>query len=161
MPVGIAEIPRIAAIKGVIRRLDDVRTRVPRGIDRVVDLTAGNDVVADGERRRTDGVLGKPGIGADIILRPDRQFQPAGQLEKRDGAVLELASDDALGRKAKPVAVEDQRPFKIGNAEREIEIRGFMPNPLLWSPAGYRHLTVAEPKLRRLPPMHCFATVRA
>ena len=56
---------------------------------------------------------------SDVVLRPDRELDPSGQLEEGNGAVLEFAADDAFGRQSETVTIECERPFQIGHTERE------------------------------------------
>ncbi|MDR6511562.1 hypothetical protein J2792_002434 [Novosphingobium capsulatum] len=84
----------------------------------LIDFTTMQDVMSDREGCRRDRLLGQSGIVDNIVLRPDRELQPAGKLEKRNGAVFERATHDAFGRKAKPIPIERQRSFKIRSAQR-------------------------------------------
>ena len=119
MPIGIAEVARIAAVERLLRLLDDLGAGAAGLRHHCVDLLAAGDIVADGERRGADRRLGKAGVVRDVVLRPDSELHPAGQLEERHGAVLELAADYTFGRQPEAVAIEGQRPLEIGDAEGE------------------------------------------
>src|SRR5439155_13346616 len=76
-------------------------------------------VVADGEVGRAGRLDGQAGVAGDAGSRPDGELQAALQVEERDGAVLELLADDAVGRQSEAVPVEPERPLQIVDAQGE------------------------------------------
>ena len=64
-------------------------------------------------------MLGQPGIVSDIVLSPDRKFEPARQIEEGDGAMLKLAAHNTFGRQAEPISIKGKRLFEVGDTERE------------------------------------------
>ena len=67
--------------------------------------------------------------------RPDRKLQACLQVEEGDGAMLELLTDDPLGRKAKAVPVERDGALKILDGKRDDRDAGF-DGGLRAKPAG-------------------------
>ena len=108
MPIGIAEIPGIATVEGLLRRLYDLGARAPRCAHYLVDCFAVQDVVSNREGRRRCSMLRQTGVIGNIVLRPYRELQPTRQFEEGDRTMFELATDDAFRREAEAVSVEGQ-----------------------------------------------------
>ena len=74
MAVRIAEVPGVAAVEGVLRRLDDIGAGLVRLLDDLIDLLTADDIVPDRERGGADLRLGKTGIVDNVVLRPDSEL---------------------------------------------------------------------------------------
>ena len=53
----------------------------------------------------------------NVGARPERELEAGLQVEEDDSAMLELLADDALRGQAEAVAVEDERPLQVVDAE--------------------------------------------
>lgn len=74
MLVGVMEVAAVAAPKGVVSRFDNDRSGGCAGLSEW-----------------------KCGVEGKALARIESKLQTSLQLEERDGTVLELGSDDALG----------------------------------------------------------------
>src|SRR5690606_23623884 len=116
---GIREVAGVAAPERLARVLHDRGPGALGPPHQDVDLGARRHVVAERHLGRAARTLGDAAVGCDALARPDREAQPALELEERDGAVLELLADQAAGREAEAVAVEAQRALEVVDAEGE------------------------------------------
>src|SRR5690606_19495340 len=101
-------------------RLNQRRARPHCVVENGRDLISGVDVVTE---REPGGVVrpvdAETRVVLEELLRPQRQLHAVGQIEERDGTVLDLLPDDSLGRPAQPVSVEGDRPLQILHRQRE------------------------------------------
>src|SRR3954471_21980104 len=100
-----------------MRRLHDPGARSSSLHHHRIDLIFAAHVVTQTQFGCTGGSPGNPGVPGQVRPRPERELETGLQLDKDDGAMLELGADDALGRKAETIPVEPQRPIEIVHTE--------------------------------------------
>src|SRR6478752_159851 len=112
MTIGIGEVSAVAAPKCLSRWLHDPRTGLLGLRHHGVDFLLAASVVAYGELGRAARRFRDSGVVSEIVSRPDRELETMLQIEEGDGAMLELAPDDAFGWKPE-VSVERERAFQV------------------------------------------------
>jgi len=115
--IGISKVTGIATIECRLRVSDDFGTSPTRRLNDLIDLATIQNIVSYCEGSRGYRLLRQPRVVGNIILRPDRELQTAGQVEERNSAVFKFATDDAFGGEAKSVPIESQRSFEVCYAQ--------------------------------------------
>src|SRR5687767_1357037 len=116
--VRILKVAGVASPEGVACVLDDTSACAGCLLHQSVNLLARAHVVSERHICGATRLAWQPGVAGNARPRPERENEPALQLEERDCPVLELAADNALARQPEPVPIERERPIEVVDAKR-------------------------------------------
>ena len=100
MAIGVSKIASIAAIESILRRLNHLRPGFASSGHDLIDLCPIRNIMLKRESGWRHRLLGEPCVMRDSVLRPDRQLQPVGEVEKGNGTMGKFPTDDACSGKA-------------------------------------------------------------